>query len=209
MARYVGPVCRLCRRHGEKLYLKGDRCFTPKCAFERRPNPPGPRPARRRKVSDRGLQLREKQRARVTYGILERQFVRYYKEAIRRPGVSGENLVRLLETRLDNMVYRAGFADSRNQARQVVRHGLISVNGQKLDVPSAHLRVGDIIAFTPRGARSEYLKLVQDAMRSKNAPSWMSVDAAALSARVTAEPIVAQGESHPFNESLVIEWYSR
>ena len=117
MARYVGPVCRLCRRHGEKLYLKGDRCFTPKCAFERRPNPPGPRPARRRKVSDRGLQLREKQRARVTYGVLERQFVRYYKEAIRRPGVSGENLVRLLETRLDNMVYRAGF---RNRVQAMI-----------------------------------------------------------------------------------------
>ena len=136
MARYTGPVCRLCRRHGEKLYLKGERCYTPKCSFDRRPNPPGPRPARRRKISDRGLQLREKQRARVTYGVLEKQFVRYYKEAIRRPGVSGENLVRMLELRLDNIVYRLGFADSRSQARQVVRHGIIAVNGRKLDIPS-------------------------------------------------------------------------
>jgi small subunit ribosomal protein S4 len=209
MARYTGPVCRLCRRHGEKLFLKGARCFTPKCAFERRPNPPGPRPARRRKISDRGLQLREKQRARVTYGVLEKQFRRYYKEATRRPGVSGENLVRLLETRLDNLVYRAGFGDSRSQARQLIRHGLISVNGRKLDIPSAHLKVGDAFAFTPRGERSEYLKIQKDGMRSRTAPTWITVDAAAMSARLAAEPIVAHGETHLFNENIVIEYYSR
>ena len=209
MARYTGPVCRLCRRHGEKLYLKGERCFTPKCSFERRPNPPGPRPTRRRKVSDRGLQLREKQRARVTYGILEKQFVRYYKEATRRPGVSGENLVRLLEGRLDNVVYRSGFADSRNQARQLVRHGIISVNGRKLDVPSAQVKVGDTIGFTGRGTRSEYIKVVQETIKGKQAPSWLSLDAANLTARVAAEPTVASGESHLFNENIVIEYYSR
>ncbi|MBK9342173.1 MAG: 30S ribosomal protein S4 [Dehalococcoidia bacterium] len=186
MARYTGPVCRLCRRHGEKLFLKGDRCFTPKCSFDRRPNPPGPRPARRRKVSDRGLQLREKQRARVAYGVLEKQFVRYYKEAIRGTGVSGENLVRLLETRLDNIIYRIGFADSRNQARQIVRHGLIAVNGRKLDVPSAHLKEGDTVAFTPRGIRSEYYKIVQETMKSKNPPTWLALDVANLSGRVSA-----------------------
>jgi small subunit ribosomal protein S4 len=209
MARYSGPVCRLCRRHGEKLFLKGERCFTPKCSFDRRPNPPGPRPARRRKVSDRGLQLREKQRARVAYGILERQFVRYYKEAIRRPGVSGENLVQLLETRLDNIVYRLGFADSRSQARQVVRHGLVAVNGRKLDIPSAHLAIGDIVGFTPRGIRSEFYKIVQDGIKSKNPPSWLTLDMAGMSGRVNGMPTVSQGETHLFNENVVIEYYSR
>lgn len=208
MARYTGPVCRLCRRHGEKLFLKGERCFTPKCAFERRPNPPGPRPARRRKVSDRGLQLREKQRARVTYGVLEKQFVRYYKEAIRRPGVSGENLVRLLETRLDNVVYRLGLADSRNQARQVVRHGLISLNGGKLDVPSAHVKEGDVIGFTDRGRRSEYYKITQETIRTKTPPSWLSLDAAAMTGKVIGVPSLADAETK-FNENVIIEWYSR
>lgn len=209
MARYTGPVCRLCRRHGEKLFLKGDRCFTPKCSFDRRPNPPGPRPARRRKVSDRGLQLREKQRARVSYGVLEKQFRRYYAEAIRRPGVSGENLVRLLESRLDNMVYRTGFADSRNQARQLVRHGIIAVNGRKLDIPSAHLKEGDSIGFTPRGERSEYYKILKETIKSKNVPSWLSLDSANLTSRVNGAPAVAHGETHLFNENIIIEFYSR
>jgi small subunit ribosomal protein S4 len=209
MARYTGPVCRLCRRHGEKLFLKGDRCFTPKCSFERRPNPPGPRPARRRKVSDRGLQLREKQRARVAYGVLEKQFRRYYKEAIRRPGVSGENLVRLLETRLDNIVYRSGLADNRSQARQLVRHGLIAVNGRKLDIPSAHLKEGDEVGFTPRGERSEYYKIVKETIKSKNVPSWITLDVARMSSRVNGVPTVAQGETHLFNENVIIEYYSR
>jgi small subunit ribosomal protein S4 len=155
------------------------------------------------------MQLREKQRARVTYGVLEKQFRRYYREATRRPGVSGENLVRLLETRLDNIVYRAGFADSRAQARQVIRHGFITVNGRKLDIPSAHLKVGDVIGFTPRGNRSELYKIVLDGMRAKNPPSWITVDAGQMTARVTAEPIVAQGESHLFNENVVNEYYSR
>ncbi len=209
MARYTGPVCRLCRRHGEKLFLKGDRCFTPKCSFERRPNPPGPRPSRRRKISDRGLQLREKQRARVSYGVLEKQFVRYYKEAIRRPGVSGENLVRLLESRLDNIVYRTGFADSRNQARQIVRHGIIAVNGRKLDIPSAQMKDGDEVSFTPRGQRSEYYKIVKETIKSKNVPAWLTLDSAGLSSRLNGAPAVAHGETHLFNENIIIEFYSR
>lgn len=209
MARYAGPVCRLCRRHGDKLYLKGERCLTQKCSFERRPNPPGPRPARRRKISDRGLQLREKQRARATYGVLEKQFVRYYKEAIRRPGVSGENLVRLLETRLDNVVYRLGLADSRAQARQIVRHGLIAVNGRKLNIPSAQVREGDAIGFTARGQRSEYYKIVQETIKSKTPPSWLSLDPATISGKVIGPPVIAQGESHVFNEHVIIEFYSR
>ncbi len=209
MARYTGPVCRLCRRHGDKLFLKGERCLSPKCAFERRPNPPGPRPARRRKVSDRGLQLREKQRARASYGILEKQFRRYYKEALRRPGVSGENLVQLLENRLDNVVYRLGFADSRNQARQFVRHGLISVNGRKLDIPSAQLRVGDAVGWTDRGKRSEIYKIMEETIKTKNPPSWLVLDAAAMSGRVEAAPEIVSGETHRFAENVIIEFYSR
>ena len=209
MARYTGPVCRICRRRGDKLYLKGERCYSPKCAFERRPNPPGPRPARRRKVSDRGLQLREKQRARATYGVLERQFLRYYKEAVRRPGVSGLNLVRILESRLDNAVYRAGFADSRAQGRQIVRHGLITLNGRKTDIPSAQLRDGDVIGFTQRGARSEHYKVLQETIAAKTPPSWLVVDAGALTARVAGLLEVVPGETHRFNENVVIEYYSR
>ncbi|MCA9844041.1 MAG: 30S ribosomal protein S4 [Dehalococcoidia bacterium] len=209
MARYTGPVCRLCRRHGEKLYLKAERCFSPKCAFERRPNPPGPRPARRRKVSDRGLQLREKQRARVSYGVLERQFVRYYKEAVRRPGVSGENLVRILESRLDNVVFRLGFGESRNQARQIVRHGMITVNGRKLDIPSAQVKEGDTISFSDRGRKSEHFKYITEVIKAKTAPAWLSLDAAGLKGTVIAAPAVAQGETHLFNENVIIEYYSR
>ena len=209
MARYTGPVCRICRRRGDKLYLKGERCYSPKCAFERRPNPPGPRPARRRKVSDRGLQLREKQRARATYGVMERQFLRYYKEAVRRPGVSGLNLVRILESRLDNAVYRGGFADSRAQARQIVRHGLITLNGRKTDIPSAHLRDGDIIGFTQRGARSEYYKVLQETITAKTPPPWLVVDSAGITARVAGPLEVVPGETHRFNENVVIEYYSR
>ena len=209
MARYTGPVCRICRRRGDKLYLKGERCYSPKCAFERRPNPPGPRPARRRKVSDRGLQLREKQRARATYGVLERQFLRYYKEAVRRPGVSGLNLVRILESRLDNAVYRAGFAESRAQARQIVRHGLITLNGRKTDIPSAQVRDGDMIGFTQRGARSEHYKVLQETITTKTPPPWLVVDPAALTARVAGPLEVVPGETHRFNENVVIEYYSR
>lgn len=209
MARYTGPVCRICRRRGDKLYLKGERCYSPKCAFDRRPNPPGPRPARRRKVSDRGLQLREKQRARATYGVLERQFLRYYQEAVRRPGVSGLNLVRILESRLDNAVYRAGFADSRAQGRQIVRHGLITLNGRKTDIPSAQLRDGDVIGFTQRGARSEHYKVLQETIAAKTPPPWLVVDPAVLTARVAGPLEIVPGETHRFNENVVIEYYSR
>jgi small subunit ribosomal protein S4 len=141
--------------------------------------------------------------------VLEKQFVRYYKEAIRRPGVSGENLVRLLETRLDNVIYRLGFADSRSQARQIVRHGLITVNGRKLDVPSAHLKEGDSVGFTPRGVRSEFYKIVQETIKSKNPPTWLSLDMANMTGKVTASPAVAHGETHLFNENVIIEDYSR
>jgi len=209
MARYTGPVCRLCRRYGDKLYLKGDRCMGPKCAFERRPSPPGQQKfARRRRVSDRSLQLREKQRARFTYGIMERQFRRYYKEALRRAGVTGENLVRLLEMRLDNAVFRLGFADSRSQARQIVRHGHIALNGRATDIPSCALKIGDEIAWSDKGKRTEIMKIMQETLQGKEVPDWLGVDVANMSGRVIAQPDVAQVGAK-FDPAVIVEFYSR
>ena len=208
MARYAGPVCRLCRRLGEKLYLKGERCFGPKCAFNRRPTPPGATSQRRRKVSDRGLQLREKQRARVFYGLLERQFRGYYDEALRKTGVTGEILIRVLESRLDNVVYRIGLADSRKQARQIVNHGHISLNGRKLDIPSAHVKVGDEVGFSTRGAKTEYAKIVQETLKSKQAPAWLALDLAAMKGRVISEPTLEGAEAF-FDPNVIVEYYSR
>jgi small subunit ribosomal protein S4 len=210
MARYTGPVCRLCRRYGDKLYLKGDRCATPKCAFERRPTPPGQqqRFGRRRRVSDRALQLREKQRARFTYGIMERQFRRYYKAAARRVGVSGETLVRFLEQRLDNVVFRMGFADSRAQARQIVLHGHIALNGRKTDIPSCATKVGDEIAWSPKGKRTELYNMMQETIQGKEVPDWLSVDAAQMTGRVVSVPDVAQVGAK-FDPAVIVEFYSR
>jgi small subunit ribosomal protein S4 len=209
MARYTGPVCRLCRRYGDKLYLKGDRCMTPKCAFERRPQPPGQqRFGRRRRVSDRALQLREKQRARVSYGIMEKQFRRYYRESMRRAGVTGETLVRLLETRLDNVVYRLGFADSRAQARQTVRHGHIDLNGRTTNIPSAALKIGDTVSWSEKGRRTELFKIVQEGMQHKEVLDWLSVDAATMTGRVVAQPEVSQVGAK-FDPAVIVEFYSR
>ena len=209
MARYTGPVCRLCRRYGDKLYLKGERCLTPKCAFERRPSAPGQQKyGRRRRVSDRALQLREKQRARFTYGIMERQFRRYYQQAIRRAGVTGDNLVRFLELRLDNVVYRLGFGDSRAHARQVVRHGHIQLNGRRTDIPSCAIKVGDEIAWSPKGQGTELFKIIQETMQSKEVPDWLGVDAASMTGRVIALPDVAQVGAK-FDPAVIVEFYSR
>src|ERR1051325_7627449 len=157
MARYNGPVCRICRRHGEKLFLKGERCFSPKCGVEKRNAPPGQHGAnRRRKISEHGLQLREKQKARSMFGVLERQFRRYYQEAVRRPGSTGENLLRELELRLDNVAYRLGFADSRKQARQLVLHGHITLNGRRTSVASAQVKQGDVVAVHTSSRNNEY-----------------------------------------------------
>jgi small subunit ribosomal protein S4 len=208
MARYTGSVCRLCRRYGEKLYLKGDRCFGPKCAFTRRPTPPGQASQRRRKVSDRGLQLREKQRARVFYGLMERQFRGYYDEALRKTGVTGDALVRVLESRLDNVVYRLGLADSRKQARQLVRHGHVALNDRKTDIPSAQVKVGDQVGFTPSGAKTEYAKIVQETLKSKQAPGWLSLDLAAMRGRKISEPTLEQAEAF-FDPNVIVEYYSR
>jgi small subunit ribosomal protein S4 len=208
MARYTDAVCRLCRRYGEKLFLKGDRCFSPKCAFTRRPTPPGGASQRRRKVSDRGLQLREKQRARVFYGLLEKQFRGYYDEALRKTGVTGDALVRSLESRLDNVVYRLGFADSRKQARQVVRHGHIALNDRKTDIPSANVKVGDQVAFSTKGAKTEYAKIVRETIQSKQPPGWLSLDMGALSGRMISEPTLEQAEAF-FDPNVIVEYYSR
>ena len=208
MARYNGPVCRLCRRNGEKLFLKGDRCFTPKCAIERRPNPPGQRSQRRRKVSDRGLQLREKQKARQTYGVLERQFRRLYHQASRRSGVTGENLIQLLELRFDNAVYRLGFAESRAQARQLVLHRHVTLNGRITNIPSAEIKIGDRVGWTDRARKTEFFTMVKQWQGGREVPAWLSVDPVALEGQVLALPSPDEIDAR-FNESAIVEYYSR
>lgn len=208
MARYIGPVCRLCRRQNEKLMLKGERCTTKKCAMERRSLPPGRQRPQRRKISDRGLQLREKQKARHTYGLLERQFRKHFAEAERRPGVTGENLLQILEMRLDNVVYRLGFADSRRQARQIVRHGHITINGRKMDIPSYVVKVGDVIAWRERGTGTEYYKRVAQQIADKIVPEWLSLDREKLSGRVLTPPNRSDIDLR-IDEKVIVEYYSR
>lgn len=209
MARYNGPVCRICRRHGEKLFLKGERCFSPKCGVEKRATPPGQHgTARRRKISERGLQLREKQKARSIFGVLERQFRRHYQEAVRRPGATGENLLRELELRLDNVAYRLGFADSRKQARQLVLHGHITINGRKNNVPSARTRPGDVVGWGEGSKDSEYYKVVTHTIESKSVPSWLDLDRATMAGRVVTLPERGEMDGH-VNEQAIVEYYSR
>jgi small subunit ribosomal protein S4 len=209
MARYRGPVCRLCRRFGNKLMLKGDRCYR-KCGLERRTQPPGfrVRTARRRRISDRAVQLMEKQKARFTYGILERQFRRYYAEAVRRPGVTGDNLIQLLEMRLDNVIFRLGLADSRPQARQVVRHGHILLNGRKASIPSTQVAVNDIVGWSQRGKKSEYYKVVEETAKSKVVPAWLARDDATLTGRILRAPEPVDAGA-PFDPLVIVEYYSR
>ena len=211
MARYTGPVCRICRRQGMKLFLKGERCFTPKCAVERRPTPPGMAPGarRRRKESEFSIQLGEKQKARAIYGVLERQFRKHFVQAERQPGATGENLLRILESRLDSVVYRLGFAESRKQARQIVRHGHITLNGRRTDIPSALVRPGDVVAIHPRSRSNEYFKTVADTLTRKTVPRWLELDPPNLSGRVSERPLRGDIEGINVNESLVVEYYSR
>lgn len=208
MARYTGPVCRLCRRQGEKLMLKGERCATKKCAIERRNLPPGRQRPQRRKISDRGLQLKEKQRARHTYGVLERQFRRHFSEAERRPGVTGENMLQILEMRLDNVVYRVGFADSRNQARQLVRHGHITVNGVKTDIPSYQVKAGDIIQWTAQGAKTEYHRRMLEQLGDRLVPDWLNLDQDKVLARVLTPPSRSDIDLQ-IDDKAIVEYYSR
>ncbi len=208
MARYTGPVCRICRRYGDKLMLKGDKCVT-KCTLDKRPAPPGHHAAgRRRKLSDRALQLREKQKARYSYGVLEKQFVRYYEDAVRLPGVTGQNLIRLLELRLDNIVYKTGFADSLKQARQLVRHGHIVVNGRKTDIPSAATKPGDVIGWSPTSRKTEYFKYARENMSSKSVPGWLNVDREQMTGRVVSAPAPTEIEAK-FDPAVIVEYYSR
>lgn len=209
MARYLGPICRLCRRNGEKLLLKGARCFTPKCAVDRRPKPPGQAAGRRRRrFSDRGLQLREKQKARYTYGTLERQFKKTFRLAERQPGITGENLLVLLERRLDNVVYRLGFADSRSQARQLVRHGHIMLNGKKTNIPSSLVKEGDTIGWREGSRKTEYYKQLVESIEAKNVLNWLSLDRQNMVGQVLTLPTPEQVDAK-FDGKAVIEYYSR
>ena len=208
MARYTEAVCRLCRRSGEKLMLKGGRCFTPKCAMDKRSKAPGQQFSSRRRISERGLQLREKKKGRYTYGIMERQFRRFFARAERQTGITGENLLVLLERRLDNVVYRLGFADSRSQARQLVRHGHILLNGRRTNIPSYLVKEGDTISWKEESTKSEYYKQLVQIIESKSVLSWLSLDAQNLVGRVLSVP-TPEEVGAKFEVKSVVEYYSR
>ncbi len=208
MARYVAAVCRLCRRSGEKLMLKGSRCLTAKCAVDRRHKAPGQQLGRRRRISDRGLQLREKQKARYTYGIMEGQFRRLFAQAERQAGITGENLLVLLERRLDNVVYRLGFADSRSQARQLVQHGHIMLNGRKTDIPSCLVKEGDTISWKESSTKTEYCKQLVKSIESKSVLDWLSLDKQELVGRVLSLP-TPDDIGAKFEGKTIVEYYSR
>ncbi|MFW6195358.1 MAG: 30S ribosomal protein S4 [Chloroflexota bacterium] len=211
MARYTGPVCRLCRQAGEKLYLKGERCYTPRCAIEKRKNPPGDQGAntsRRRRVSEHGQQLREKQKARNVYGVLERQFSNYVDDATRASGVTGEELMGALERRLDNVVYRFAFADSRKQARQLVRHGHFQVNGRRVDIPSFTVKPGDVVAWQEKSRDTEIYKVMKETLPKRAVPGWLQLDAE--NARGTVHSLPTQADIDTKIETrLIVEYYSR
>lgn len=208
MARYKGPVCRLCRREGIKLFLKGDRCYSPKCAIDRRGYAPGQHGRMRRKMSEYGLQLREKQKARRMYGVLEKQFRGYYKEAVRQRGVTGEVLLRLLETRLDNVVYRMGFAVSRPQARQLVRYGHIEVNGKRVTIPSYEVKEKDVITVREKSRSLGLFKEISELGESKVVPDWLSVNHDTLTGEVVSLP-TREDIDVPIQEHLIVELYSK
>jgi small subunit ribosomal protein S4 len=208
MARYTGPVCRLCRREGIKLYLKGEKCYTAKCVLEHRPETPGHRARFRRKPTEYGIQLREKQRARRIYGVLERQFRTYYRRATRARGVSGEVLLQLLERRLDNVVYRMGLASSRAEARQLVRHGHFTVNGRRVNIPSFQVREGDEIAVHDKSRNLPRLKELAGLGAQRGVPDWLEVDHEKMKGKVLRLP-KREDIDVPVQERLIIEFYSR
>ncbi|MDD4503271.1 MAG: 30S ribosomal protein S4 [Clostridiaceae bacterium] len=208
MARYTDAKCRLCRREGSKLYLKGDRCYTDKCAVARRAYAPGQHGQGRKKMSEYGIQLREKQKVRRIYGILEKQFRAYFRESERQKGVTGENLLRLLELRLDNVVYRMGFGESRAQARQLVGHGHFMVNGKKVDIPSYQVGLNDLIAVKPGSKSTDKFKELAEDAAGKTAPQWLSVNSEMMEARIVALP-AREDIDLPIEEHLIVELYSR
>lgn len=206
MARYTGPSCRLCRREGKKLFLKGDRCYTDKCALTKRATAPGQHGARRGKMSNYGLQLREKQMVKRAYGVIEGQFKLTYERANKQAGITGDNLLRLLELRFDNVVFRMGFANSRKEARQLVTHGHFTLNGKKADIPSMTLNVGDIVAVKEGSLSSEKFKSLQE--KTTTAPKWIHADIEKLAGKVIALPD-REDIDLPIEEHLIIELYSR
>jgi small subunit ribosomal protein S4 len=211
MAKYTDAVCKLCRREGQKLFLKGERCLSPKCAIEQRNYPPGDHGKKatfRRKMSDYGMQLREKQKARRIYGVMEQQFRRYFKDAARGKGLTGVALLTMLESRLDNVVYRLGYADSRSQARQMVRHGHFAVNGTKTDIPSFIVQVGDVITVRNNSQSKTYFKDRAQIIESTRVPGWLKLNLGTMTGSMVQQPGREDIEI-PLNEQLIVEYYSR
>ena len=208
MAKYNDAKCRLCRREGTKLFLKGDRCFTDKCAQDRRPYGPGQHGRARKKLSEYALQLREKMKVRRIYGVLEKQFHGYFEDAEMAKGVTGSNLLVILERRLDNVVYRMGFANSRSQARQLVRHGIFTLNGRKVTIPSLQVRVGDEIAVPEKNRNIPVIAAAQDVIARRGCPAWVEVDGASFKGVIKALPQRDDIQT-PIEESLIVELYSK
>lgn len=209
MARYTGAVCRICRREGQKLFLKGTKCYTDKCAFAKRSYAPGQHGQSRKKMSEYGMQLREKQKVRKTYGILEGQFEKYFDMAVaKKDGITGENFLQILESRFDSVIYRAGFATSRKEARQLVRHGHFTINGKKVNIPSYLVKAGDVIAITEKSSGSEKIKAVLETTDAKLIPQWLDVNRDALTATVVR--LSNRDEIDlDIKEHLIVEFYSK
>ena len=208
MARYTGAVCRQCRREGQKLFLKGERCYSEKCALSRRGYAPGQHGQSRKKVSEYGLQLREKQKTRRFYGVLEGQFAKYFEMAERKPGITGENLLSILECRFDNVVYRAGFASSRKEARQLVRHNHFVINGKKANIPSILIKQGDVIAFSESSKTSDKIKAVVEANSAKPVPKWLDCNKEQMTVTVVELP-KREDIDLDVAEHLIVELYSK
>ena len=208
MARYTGAVCRQCRREGQKLFLKGDRCYSDKCALTRRAYAPGQHGQSRKKTSEYGIQMRAKQKAKRFYGVLEGQFSKYFDIAERKPGMTGENLLRILESRIDNVVYRVGFASSGKEARQLVRHGHYIVNGRRVNIPSYQLKAGDVLAVAQKSLSNDKIKAVVEANGSRPVPKWLDVNKDKLEARVIELP-KREDIDLDVEESLIVELYSK
>lgn len=208
MARYTGPACKLCRREGTKLFLKGDRCTTGKCAIDRRASAPGQHGAANKKVREYGMQLREKQKAKRYYGVLEKQFKNYFNKAERKEGMTGENLLTLIERRLDNVVYRMGMAESRKEARQLVLHEHFNLNGKKVNIPSIIVKAGDVVAIRENFRSSSKCKALAEGLDNKIVPKWLEVDKTNLTAKVAALP-ARDDVDFEFNEQLIVELYSK
>lgn len=208
MARYTGASCRLCRREGQKLFLKGERCYSDKCALARRQYAPGQHGQNRKKVSEYGLQLREKQKAKRYYGVLESQFAKYFDMAERKAGMTGENLLKILESRFDNVVYRLGLASSRKEARQLVLHNHFTVNGNKANIPSMLLKVGDVIAVTENSRTSDKIKAVVEANSARPVPKWLDADSNTLTGKIVEMP-AREDIDLEVEEHLIVELYSK